>query len=191
MKARITTLLIACVLAVGSLGAQNRWALKTNILHDATASVNLALEYSFSPHWSIELSGSGNYWALGEVNLKHLIVQPELRYWLCDRFNGWFLNAHAIGGYIPAFGGFWDFSQYYSRFPNLRTFFLRHAIVIGGGVGVGYDIILGRHWNLELEMGLGYMYVKGGEYFNQRFLQESVFDYVGPTRVGVTIVYLF
>ena len=193
MKARIITLIIAAFVGVGTLGAQNRWALKTNVLHDATASVNLALEWGFAPHWSVEASGSLNWWDLPDgLSLRHAIAQPELRYWFCDRFSGWFVNAHAIGGYAPKVGGLWDFSQYYEKFPNLKNFYLQKAIVLGGGVGFGYDFIISRHWNLELEMGLGYMFVKGDEYSDGvLILQGSKFDYIGPTRLAVTFSYLF
>jgi len=193
MKARILTLIIAAFAGIGSLGAQNRWALKTNLLHDATASVNLALEYGFSPHWSAEVSASVNMWDLpDQLRLKHAIVQPELRYWLCDRFGGWFFDAHVIGGYTPGVGGFWDFSQYYHKFPNLKTFLLKDAIILGIGGGVGYDVVLSRHWNLEFELGLGYMYVRGDEFWNDTLvLKASEFDYLGPTRLGLTISYIF
>lgn len=192
MKAKITAILIAALISVGSLGAQNRWALKTNLLHDATLSANLALEWGFAQHWSVELSGSVNWWQPGDMSIKHVLVQPEVRYWTCDRFNGLFFDVHAIGGYTPCFGGFWDFSKYYSKFPNLKTFSLQNAIILGGGIGLGYDIILSRHWNLELELGLGYMYIKGDEYSDGvLILKDSKFDYIGPTRLGITISYLF
>lgn len=192
MKAKLSAILIAALISVGTLGAQNRWALKTNVLHDATMSVNMAVEWGFAPHWSAEVSGSVNWWQPAEMSLQHALVQPELRYWFCDRFSGWFVNAHAIGGYTPKFGGFWDFSQYYEKFPNLKTYYLQDAIIVGGGVGFGYDFIISRHWNLELELGLGYMYVKGDEYSEGvRILQGSQFDYIGPTRLAITFSYLF
>lgn len=192
MKAKISAILIAALISVGTLGAQNRWALKTNILHDETLSVNLAVEWGFAPHWSAEVSGSVNWWQPGELSLQHVILQPELRYWFCDRFSGWFVNAHAIGGYTPKVGGLWDFSQYYEKFPNLKTFYLQNAKMLGGGLGFGYDFIISRHWNLELEMGLGYMFVKGDEYSDGvRILQGSKFDYIGPTRLAITFAYLF
>lgn len=193
MRARTIALIIA-TLITGTLGAQNRWALKSNLLHDATASVNLSLEYSPFAHWSAELSGSVNMWDLPRgLKLKHAIVQPELKYWLCDRFNGWFFDVHAFGGYIPIIGGLpLDFSKYYHKFPNLSSFNMRNGILVGGGVGFGYDVILGRHWNLELEMGVGYMFLRGNEYSDDvLILKNSKFDYIGPTKLGVTICYLF
>ncbi len=194
MKARIITLIIAAFVGIGSLGAQNRWALKTNVLHDATGSVNLAVEWGFARHWSAEVGGSLNKWKsfTNELSLRHAIVQPEIRYWFCERFSGWFIQGHLLGGYTPKLGGFWDFSQYYEKFPNLKTFYLQKAWFAGGGVGFGYDFILSRHWNLELELGVGYMYATGDEYSEGALvLKGSQFDYIGPTRLAVTFSYLF
>lgn len=177
----------------GNLGAQSHWALKTNLLHDATASVNLGVEWAFARHFSIEVSGSVNMWDLPQgVKLKHVLAQPEFRWWPCDRFCGWFLGVHALGGYLPSVGGFWDFSKYYKKLPNLKTFELRNAIVMGGGICFGYDFVLSRHWNLELEMGLGYFYTRGDEYTSDvLILKGSKFDYIGPTTMAVTFCYLF
>ncbi len=185
--------MIAAVFAVGSLAAQNHWAIKTNAVHEATGGVNVAAEYAFAPKWSMELSGSVNMWDLPDgFRLKHAIVQPAVRYWLCDRFNGWFFGAHLTGGIAPEVGGLWDFSKYYSKFPNLKKFMMKDAFMMGAGVSTGYAFILGRHWNLELEFGLGYTYIRGDEYSdNVLLLKGSQFDYIGPTRLGITIGFLF
>lgn len=64
--------------------------------------------------------------------------------------------------------------------------------MLGLGIGGGYDFILNRHWNLELEAGLGYIYTIGDEYDGTTLLLKgSEFDYVGPTKLAVSIVYLF
>ena len=34
------------------------------------------------------------------IKISHWLVQPELRYWTCDVFNGWFFGLHALGGQI-------------------------------------------------------------------------------------------
>ena len=88
------------VFASWTVGAQNKWALKTNLLHDATLSANLAIEYAFAPKWSIEISGSFHpeQLKLGNVRLAHWAVQPEIKYWLCERYQGFFLDLHAVGG---------------------------------------------------------------------------------------------
>ena len=204
MKTRWIITLAAALLLAGSLQAQDRVAVKTNLLHDATGSVNLGVEVGFAPKWSAQLAGSFNDWQIGDFWTNHVLVSPEVRYWFCERFAGTFVSVHGHAG-EATLGGFWNFSKFYRRFPNLRSFMLKDATVLGLGVGIGHAFVLGRHWNLELELGLGYMYAKGDEYElaedadGKHYLPEnaipvlkgSVFDYLGPTKMAVSLVYLF
>ena len=205
MKARYVIAAIAALaLSLGSATAQERFAVKTNLLHDATLSIDLGVEYGFAPKWSAEISGSYNNWKTGRMWLNHWLVAPEVRYWFCRRFAGTFLSLHGVGGQATL-GGFYDFSKYYQKFPNLENFMLKDALVLGAGVGIGHAFILGRHWNLELELGIGYMYAKGDEYELEKgsngqyylpdwtipVLEGSEFDYIGPTKLAVSIVYIF
>ena len=181
--------------AVQKAGAQNTFALKTNLLHDAAASVNLAAEYAFAPKWSVSLEGTLRLWDAYGFTLDHCILRPETRYWFCERFNGLFASAYLMGGQATV-GHFYDFSRIYSRFPNLDSFLLKDALLLSGGVGIGYDLILSRHWNVEFAGSLGYMFVQGDEYdyYDQDsapLLKGSIFDYVGLTALSVSIVYLF
>ncbi len=191
-------------LAVFAARAQDVVALKTNLLHDATASANLGVEVGIGDRWTVEAAASARMFDAYGIMLDHVIVRPELKYWFCEKFNGLFVSAYGMGGRVEA-GHFWDFSQYYERFPNLKTFLLKDADMLSMGVGIGYDWILGRHWNLEAEMNLGYMYLCGDEYYLSQdadgkyylpddaepLLKGSIFDYVGPTRLSLSIVYLF
>ena len=46
---------------------------------------------------SLDISGNYNPWTLpDDKSIKHWLVQPELRYWLHERFNGHFLGVHAL-----------------------------------------------------------------------------------------------
>ena len=204
MKARWIITLAAALLMAGSLQAQDRFAVKTNLLHDATGSVNLGVEVGITPKWTAQIAGSYNDWQIGDFWTNHWLVSPEVRYWFCERFAGTFVSVHAHAG-DATLGGFWNFSKFYRRFPNLRTFLLKDALTMGLGVGIGHAFVLGRHWNLELELGLGYMYTKGDEYeLTEKadgthylpdnaipVLKGSIFDYIGPTKMAVSLVYLF
>lgn len=37
-------------------------ALKTNVLYDATATVNAGVEFSVAPKWTMDISGNYNSW---------------------------------------------------------------------------------------------------------------------------------
>lgn len=72
-------------------------ALKTNLLYDATTTFNLGLEFKLSDKYTLDLSGNYNPWTFsGGKKLKHVLIQPELRYWLCEPFYGHFFGLHAL-----------------------------------------------------------------------------------------------
>ena len=68
-------------------------ALKTNLLYAATLTPNLGLEIGITPQISLNIVGSYNPWnregKKGDNDkLVHWLVQPEVRYWLCEASNG-------------------------------------------------------------------------------------------------------
>lgn len=74
-------------------------ALKSNLLYDATATVNAGVEIGLAPRWTFDISANYNGWTFShDRKWKHWLVQPEARYWFCDRFAGHFIAAHALGG---------------------------------------------------------------------------------------------
>lgn len=81
-----------------SLSAQDV-AVKTNLLYDATTTINLGAEIGVAPKWTVDLSANYNGWTFNDnKKWKHWMAQPEVRYWFCERFNGHFLGAHLLGG---------------------------------------------------------------------------------------------
>lgn len=208
MKLKTILIVAALLLSAGVARAQKEVAVKTNFVHDATGSLNLAVEYAFLPKWSFELPFSYNRWLVlpeKSAQWKHAIFQPAFRYWTCERFNGWFFGIHAILG-KTSIGSLYDFSQIHPSLPNLKDFMLYRALVLGGGLSAGYDVALGRHWNLEFELGLGYAYIEGDEYelvYNAAtgkrapranalpVRKDAKFDYFGPTKASIALVYIF
>ena len=74
-------------------------AVKTNLFYDAFATINVGAEVGLAPKWTLDVSGNVNAWTLSHGRKwKHWMVQPEARYWLCDRFAGHFFAVHAHGG---------------------------------------------------------------------------------------------
>ncbi len=66
---------------------------------------------------------------------------------------------------------------------------------VGAGVAYGYAFILGKHWNLELEAGFGYIYTEYDRFECQecgKKIEDDVpVHYVGPTKASIGIVFLF
>lgn len=165
--------------------------IKTNLLYGAvTLTPNVALEIGLTPNSSLEMGGSWNQWnyrgtAESNRKLNHFILRPEYRYWFCERFNGHFLGVHA-------FYGKYNISEY-----NIPTLFEKEyryeGSVFGAGITYGYQLMLGTRWSLEFHVGVGV-----AQLTHKRFkcgvcsdiIDNSGTTYFGPTRAGVSIVYL-
>ena len=169
-------------------------AIKTNLLYDATATVNLGVEVGVAPKWTLDLSGNLNAWNVNEdKRWKHWLVQPEARYWFCDRFSRHFLGFHALGGQYNI-GGLQNNIKFlgtdFSKLSNNRF----QGWGVGAGVAYGYAMILGKHWNLEFEVGVGYIY-SAYDIFEctgcGRRVGQDNNHYVGLTKAAINLVYLF
>ena len=93
-------LLLALTLSafIGKIDAQSI-GLKSNLLYSASASPNLGIEIGLSPQTTLDISAGFNPFTFSDGRKwKHWLVQPEFRWWTCERFNGHFLAAHLIGG---------------------------------------------------------------------------------------------
>ena len=169
-------------------------ALKTNLLYDATLTVNAGLEVGLAPRWSFDLLGNYNGWTVDGHKWKHWLAQPELRYWFCDRFAGHFIGLHALVGEYN-FGNFDTSLSFlgtdYSVFADHR----HQGWYAGAGIAYGYSFILSRHWNLELELGAGYVYTRYDVFECQgcgkKVEEDKPHHYVGPTKAAVNLVYNF
>ena len=65
----------------------------------------------------------------------------------------------------------------------------------GAGVAYGYAWILGAHWNLEAELGVGWIYTRFDSYpcarCGRKLAEDRPHHYVGPTKAAVNLVYTF
>ena len=54
--------------------------------------------------------------------------------------------------------------------------------------------MLGKHWNLEAEIGVGYAYTRYDKYMCPRCgskVGSGHHNYFGPTKAAINLVYLF
>lgn len=194
MKLRSIISTILCLFCILSVKGQE-WGIKSNLLYDATATINAGVEFGVAPKWTVDLSGNFKSWTISDTRTaKHWLVQPEARYWLCDRFAGHFFGIHAHGGQYNVGGFKHGFSFLGSDFSKLKES-RYEGWFAGGGIGYGYSWILGRHWNLEAEIGLGYAYTRFDQYpcatCGTKLKEDKSHHYFGPTKAAVNIIYSF
>ncbi len=195
IKKMITSMAIvfSLFMSVNSLKAQ-QVALKTNLLYDATTTFNLGMEFSLAPKWTLDISANYNPWTFDDnKKIKHLMLQPEARYWFCQKMNGHFLGMHLHGGIYNV--GNIDTSMDWlgTNFGVLKDNRLEGWFA-GAGIGYGYAWMLGKHWNLEAEIAIGYVYTKYEQYPCVKCSEKEsdrVHNYVGPTKAALSLVYVF
>ena len=161
------------------------WAVKTNVLYWATITPNLGMEFGLGKKVSLDISGNYNPWTFSNnKKLKHWLVQPEIRFWMCERFNGHFFGVHGHYAEYNA-GGIKMFGLKDHRYEGN---------LYGGGISYGYQWIIGKYWNLEVTVGVGYAHLKYDKYESEtcgRYIGEYKNNYFGPTKAGVTLMYFF
>lgn len=148
MKIKLCVALLMALFA-GMFASAQKVALKTNLLYDATATVNAGIEIGLAPRWTLDISGNFNDWTMSHNRKwKHWLVQPEARYWFCERFSGHFIGIHAHGGEYN-FGNLKNGIKFLGSDFSKLTDNRYQGWYVGGGLSYGYAWILGKHWNLE------------------------------------------
>lgn len=192
---RKTTLLLLLLALSANHTFGQKAALKTNLLYiGSTYTPNLSLEIGLGRRSTLDIGAGYNPWNLKGENsnnkkLVHWLGTAEYRYWFCEKFNGHFIGGHALG------------SQYNISGHNLPLLFGKgskdyryQGWAVGGGVSYGYQWVLGKHWNLEATVGVGYAYLNYDQYncgtCGSR-VGSGVRHYIGPTKAGVSLIYTF
>jgi len=160
-------------------------AIKTNLLYLAATTPNIALEFGLAPKWTLDASVAFNPFKLSNDGINRLwFVQPELRYWFCQRFEKHFVGLHGIYGEYNV--GQVDF---------LTTSFKEHRYDgwgVGAGISYGYHLPLGKRWGMEFTIGAGYIYFEYDKYRCyecDEFLSKKNRHYFGPTKAGISLIY--
>ena len=178
------TLILVC--PIGMHGQEEsaympKFTIKTNTVYLATATANLGFELGLSPKLTLDLSGSYNPWRFSDhKQFKHWLIQPELRYWLHERFNGHFFGMHAHYAGVNVSNLFGTGHKRYQGY------------IYGAGISYGYQWAIGKRWSMEAEIGIGYAHVNYDRYDCGKCKSQSGRghkNYFGPTKVALNIIY--
>lgn len=122
------------------------------------------------------------------------MFQPEARYWFCDHFAGHFLGIHGIGGQFNVGNLHNNINFLGTDFSHLTNYRFQ-GWGAGAGIAYGYAWILGKHWNFEAELGIGWIYTKFDKYScmncGRKLASGLHHNYFGPTKVALNFEYIF
>ncbi len=163
-----------------------KFGIKTNLLTWATTTPNAALEFSLAKKWTLDITAAYNPFQLeaGGINLLWY-VQPELRYWFCQRFEKHFIGLHGIYGQYNI--GDVDFLT--TTFQDYRY----KGWGAGAGISYGYHLPMAKRWAWEFTVGMGYVYLQYDKYRCyecDEYLGKKGKHYFGPTKAGISLIYM-
>ena len=164
---------------------------KSNTLYWATTTPNIGLEMEVGKKKTAQVFLGLNPWKQSggdQSRLRHWLVMPEYRYWFSQNFEGWFLGAHALGGQYNVGGVKFPFGL----LKGLRDH-RYEGWYAGGGITAGKQWNLSKHWNFEASLGLGYIHTQYDKFecgTCGEKLNSAHKNYVGPTKVALSLIYL-
>ncbi len=189
-KQRISILLLCATLAPSTTLAQDG-RLKTNLAYWATTTPNIAAELRLSQRWSADLSVGWNPFSFnGNRKIKHVAIQPELRYWFSCPFKGHFLGVNLLYSHYNAGGIHFPFGIF-SELKDRRF----QGDLGAAGLVYGYDWSLGKsnRWSLETAIGLGYGITRYTKYrcYGRcaSAVEKKTKGMFMPTKVAISLVY--
>lgn len=157
------------------------WIVKTNLPFWGLVVPNLAVEYGFREHWSVEIPVYYMPITVSrEYRFRIFAVQPSLRYWLKPQQKGHFFGFHLTTGL-------------FNISTNDKTRYQDKHGMYGAGLDYGYSFSLNNRWGLELNAGAGYIYTRYNKYYNidnGAYYGSGTKNYWGLTRLGISITYL-
>lgn len=164
--------------------------IKNNLIYDATLTPNLGLEIGTGKKSTLDINVGYNPFTFSDhKRFKHWLVQPEYRFWTCEKFNGMFWGIHAHGGEFSVA----KLKLPFGAFPTLRNH-RYEGYFVGGGLTLGYQWILSKHWNLEASIGAGYAYINYDKYNCPDCgpkLKSDIYHYFGVTKAAISLIYIF
>ncbi|MCF2738419.1 DUF3575 domain-containing protein [Bacteroides caecigallinarum] len=160
--------------------AAQMMAVKTNALLWGNLTPNLSLELVTTKKTSLEITG---FYSLKNTPFDTQLkgAQMEMRYWASGRP----MNNLFVGISFTALG----FNT------TLGRGFRHSGDAIAPGIVFGYDLVLGKHWNVEFATGVGYFWYKERRYGQNTDPWMKPYNEHGgrmlPTKLNASIAYIF
>lgn len=195
MKKTCLVILISLLSICGISG--QKVAIKNNLAYDALRTPNLSLEVALSRKVTFDVQAGANFFfyttdptssSYKNKKWSHWLVQPEIRYWTCESFNGFFVGAHALGGMMNVSGVNIPFIKKHGvRMQDHRY----EGHYWGGGLSVGYHWILSNRFSMEASVGWGAARITYDKYYCttcSEKIGEGHANYFGPTKAALSLI---
>ena len=149
-------------------------------------TANLTFESAFSKHFSMEVGAKYNPWTFKKNSDRPIMNQQitgfvSAKYWFWYVYSGWWMSAKAKYN---------DYTQ-----TGLIRYSLDEGKSVGAGLAFGYSYMLGKHFNIDLSLGLWggrtFDYVSYDSAARKKVLKSGNKWFLGPDNIEVALKYVF
>lgn len=167
----------------------SKWFVTTNMLYDAALTPNIGAGISIADRFTVQADWMYARWSNRDKRRYWRIYggDLEVRYRIGPHVKGSPLGGHYVGVYGSL--ACYDFQAGCNHTGVLSDKY-NYAV----GVSYTYSLPISTHFNIDFNLGLGYLW---GTYKKHTpiddcdvWLSTHKLGWVGPTRVGVTLVWL-
>ena len=170
-------------------------SIKTNIPLWLTGSPNIGFEYTLTRQVTLNAEALWMPYMFkdGEEVFRILEGSIEARYYLDPR--NYYTNDTWDGFYVGPYAMYGNFNIGLIKDDDKESSVRRKGWGVSGGISAGYKFAFGTRWALDINLGLGYAHLQydkyplGGEYVNYPLELKRTRQWIGPTKLGVHIVY--
>lgn len=169
-------------------------ALKTNLLYDAVAALNISVEIPIGNRWSIEGEYIFPWWRNESSNftMQAKIAHFGVSYWFGDRDEHDPLTGWSVGVY----GGWGDYDMQIWSENGVQ------GDLINTGLSIGYSHAIAKNLNLQYQLGFGYMRTEYRNYsmmYGTEYADVKVYEYpwevkrrssFGLTQADISLVWV-
>ena len=133
-------------------------------------------------------------WCIGTANAQDIAAKTNLLYWSSTTPNLSLEFGLGKRTTLNLTGAYYNISGVRVLFQDKSTKDHRYqGWVTGVGLSYGYSWILGKRWNLEATVGLGYVYTDYDKYECAtcgEFKESGSKHYFGPTKASISLIYM-
>ena len=187
-----------------------RFSMKTNLLYAATTTPNIGVEFFLNKWLTLDIAAGWNpFRHRDNRKFAHWSIQPTLRYWIQEPFNGFFVGLSLLYANFNV-SGIPQPYNWLNGFPGVddtRNRILGNRLALWGDDGYrfrgdaygaslqfGHQWVLSPRWSIEAFANVGYMFLdyqvwEGG--WCGRQLPSETRHYFGLTNAGISLIYIF
>jgi hypothetical protein len=168
------------------------FALKTNLLYDVLSFANFSVEVPIGKKYSVLYYHQFPWWRWGAAKNEHCVrflsIGAEGRWWFKPAYRNRRdkLTGHFVGIYAES--GKWDF-QWDRNICHQGEHW-------SAGLSYGYSMPLGKYFNLEFSVSVGYASIPYRKYIPSEDYEilwrdpdnHGTWSYIGPTKAQVSLV---